>query len=130
MADTRCMLDKKTTLTHAHVHAHLPGPPQVHMHVRAHARARTHKQISNTYCFSTAKIIRVRYTCIVLLSLLTTHNTNIHAPGGIRTRNPSKRSAAGPRVKGKNTQTASRSGAARSGAGRRGAERGGLPLVI
>jgi hypothetical protein len=31
-----------------------------------------------------------------LLSLLTTNNTNIHAPGGIQTRNPSKRSAADP----------------------------------
>ena len=32
-----------------------------------------------------------------LVSLLTTHNTDIHDPGGIRTRNPSKRSAADPR---------------------------------
>ena len=29
----------------------------------------------------------------------TTHNTNIHAPGGIRTRNPSKRSAEHPRLR-------------------------------
>ena len=35
-----------------------------------------------------------------LLSVLyNTHNTNIHALGGIRTRNPSKRSAADPRLK-------------------------------
>ena len=41
-------------------------------------------------------------TCFCVLILLhlpfcllrTTHNTNTHAPGGIRTRNPSKRSAA------------------------------------
>jgi hypothetical protein len=30
------------------------------------------------------------------LSLLPTHNTNIHVPGGIRTRNPSKRSVTDP----------------------------------
>ena len=29
---------------------------------------------------------------------LTTHNTHTHAPGGIRTRNPSKRTAADPRL--------------------------------
>ena len=35
-----------------------------------------------------------------LLSLLyNTHNTNIHAPGGIRSRNPSKRSASDPRLR-------------------------------
>ena len=28
-----------------------------------------------------------------------THNTNIHAPGGIRTRNPSRRAAADPRLR-------------------------------
>ena len=33
------------------------------------------------------------------LSLLTTHNTNIHAPSGIWTRNPSKRSATDPRLR-------------------------------
>jgi hypothetical protein len=27
------------------------------------------------------------------------HNTNIHAPGGIRTHNPSKRAAADPRLR-------------------------------
>jgi hypothetical protein len=31
--------------------------------------------------------------------LLTTRNTNIHAPGGIRTRNPSRRSAANRRLR-------------------------------
>jgi hypothetical protein len=31
------------------------------------------------------------------VSLLTIHNTNIHVPGGISTRNPSKRSASNPR---------------------------------
>ena len=34
-----------------------------------------------------------------LLSVLTTYNTNIHNPGGIRTRNPSERSAAYRRLK-------------------------------
>ena len=34
-----------------------------------------------------------------LLSLLMAHNTNIHALGGIRTRNPSKRSAADARLR-------------------------------
>ena len=34
-----------------------------------------------------------------LLSLRINHNTNINAPGGIRTRNPSKRSAADPRLR-------------------------------
>jgi hypothetical protein len=29
----------------------------------------------------------------------TTHNTNIHVPGGVRARNPSKRSAADPRLR-------------------------------
>ena len=33
------------------------------------------------------------------LSFLTTHNTNVYAPGGIRTRNPSKLSAADPRLR-------------------------------
>jgi hypothetical protein len=37
---------------------------------------------------------------LCLLSILyNTHNTNIHAPGGIRTHNPSKRSAANPRLR-------------------------------
>ena len=33
------------------------------------------------------------------LSLLTTNNTDIHALGGIRTRNPSKRSPADPHLR-------------------------------
>ena len=39
------------------------------------------------------------YRACCLMSLLATHNTNIRAPGGIRTRNPSKRSAADPRLR-------------------------------
>jgi hypothetical protein len=35
----------------------------------------------------------------VLSLLYNTHNTNIHAPDGIRTRNPSKRSAADSRLR-------------------------------
>jgi hypothetical protein len=37
--------------------------------------------------------------CSILLSLYNKHNTNIHVPVGIRTHNPSKRSAAGPRIR-------------------------------
>jgi hypothetical protein len=37
--------------------------------------------------------------CSILLSLYNKHNTNIHAPGGIRTHNPSKRAAADPRLR-------------------------------
>ena len=44
--------------------------------------------------------------CFILLPLYNKHNTNIHAPRGIRTRNPSKRATAdlslrprGPRVR-------------------------------
>jgi hypothetical protein len=36
---------------------------------------------------------------VAFLSLLTTHKTNIHAPGEIRTRNPNKRSSADPRLR-------------------------------
>jgi hypothetical protein len=35
----------------------------------------------------------------MLPSLYNKHNTNIHAPGGIRTHNPSKRTAADPRLR-------------------------------
>jgi hypothetical protein len=35
----------------------------------------------------------------ILPSLYNKHNTNIHDPGGIRTHNPSKRVAAGPRLR-------------------------------
>jgi hypothetical protein len=35
----------------------------------------------------------------MLPSLYNKHNTNIHAPGGIRTHNPSKRAAADPRLR-------------------------------
>ena len=40
----------------------------------------------------------VLLSCIFLLSLLRSLNTNIHVPGGIRSRNPSKISAADPRL--------------------------------
>ena len=36
---------------------------------------------------------------LAVLSLLTTHNINIHTPGGIRTRNPSRRAAADLRLR-------------------------------
>ena len=63
MAHTFCMLDKQGYM-HAGAHAHAPG----NMHELAHART----QICNTYCFSTATMIRerasmLRYTYIVRL---------------------------------------------------------------
>jgi hypothetical protein len=50
-------------LARLHARAHVPGYP----------RARTHRPISNTYCFSTATVIRERasvlsYTCKALLA--------------------------------------------------------------
>jgi hypothetical protein len=39
------------------------------------------------------------HLCSILLSLYNKHNTNIHAPGGIRTNNPSKRTAVDPRLR-------------------------------
>ena len=39
------------------------------------------------------------YLCSMLLSLYKKHSTNIHASGGIRTHNPSKRTAANPRLR-------------------------------
>jgi hypothetical protein len=63
MAHTRCMLDKQD-YTHAHAHTNAPG------HSHTHARAYTDK--CNTYCFSTATVIRehgtlLRYTYIACL---------------------------------------------------------------
>jgi hypothetical protein len=42
----------KVTCTQAHAHAHAPG--------NTRARAHTHAQICNTYCFSTATMLRER----------------------------------------------------------------------
>jgi hypothetical protein len=39
------------------------------------------------------------HLCSMLLSLYNKRNTNIHAPSGIRTHNPSKRAAADPRFR-------------------------------
>ena len=75
-------------------------------------------QASRKQCSKQGDMIRALHSCTIivlslyfvctalswsswlcLLSLLyNTHNTNIHAPGGIRTRNPSKRSAADTRL--------------------------------
>ena len=59
---------------YARLHARMNTPtrPGTHTHLHAHEHARTHTQICNTYCFSTAKIIRVRasvlrYTYIACL---------------------------------------------------------------
>jgi uncharacterized BrkB/YihY/UPF0761 family membrane protein len=43
-------------------------------------------------------VLNVLHFCL-FCPYCTTHNTNIHAPGGIRTRNPNKRSAADPSLK-------------------------------
>ena len=50
MAHTRRSWISKATCTYPHAHAHAPGYPH----------ARTHRPISNTYCFSTAILIRER----------------------------------------------------------------------
>jgi hypothetical protein len=56
--------------------------------------------------FSWTLLVLHPYLCLCLdclasclLSLLISYNTNTHAPGRIRTRNPSKRSAADPRLR-------------------------------
>ena len=43
-------------------------------------------------------VLIVMHFCLLSL-LYNLHNTNIHSPGGIRTRHPSKRSAADPRFR-------------------------------
>ena len=51
------------------------------------------------YCtFKSFRVLHVTL-CSILLSLYNQHNTNIHASGGIRTHNPSKRAAADPRLR-------------------------------
>jgi hypothetical protein len=50
------------------------------------------------YFICTTTVSWLSWLCLVSL-LYKTHNTNIHAPGGIRTRNPSKQSAADPRLR-------------------------------
>jgi hypothetical protein len=45
-------------------------------------------------CFCVSNVLHFAF-----VSLLTTHNTNIHASGGVRNRNPSERSAADPRLR-------------------------------
>ena len=42
--------------TYAHAHAHASGYPHARTHARTHAY--THRPVSNTYCFSTAAMIR------------------------------------------------------------------------
>ena len=60
-----------------------------------------HLQLSLVFCFYLIRICFFVLDCHVfcLFSVLTTNNTNIYAPAGIRTRNPSKRSAADPRLR-------------------------------
>jgi hypothetical protein len=50
------------------------------------------------YCLNPLFVLHVTLRSM-LPSLYNKHNTNIHAPGGIRTRNPSKRAAAGTRLR-------------------------------
>jgi hypothetical protein len=58
MAHTRCMLDKQGYTHAAHAHAYASGHSHVRMYVCT--QARTHRQICNTYCFSTTVTIRER----------------------------------------------------------------------
>ena len=59
MAHTRYMLDNQDythARSHAHARAQTPGHPHTHVRTQAHVRT----QICNTYCFSTATMIRER----------------------------------------------------------------------
>jgi hypothetical protein len=53
--EARCMLDMQD-YTHAHAKAHDPRHP--YTHVSTHARTHTHTDKYNTFCFSTATMIR------------------------------------------------------------------------
>ena len=50
------------------------------------------------FCTLNPSVLHVTL-CSILLSLYNKHNTNINAPDGIRTHNPSKRTAVDPRLK-------------------------------
>ena len=52
-----------------------------------------------SFVLSFWSILYLYLLCPYVTNSSTTHNTNIHAPGGIPTRNPSKRSAADPRLR-------------------------------
>ena len=59
------------------MHTHTPTRPGNHTHARTHAHTCTHRPISNTYCFSTAIMIRertsmLRYTYIAPLVMYST----------------------------------------------------------
>ena len=65
-----------------------------------------HARREDFFVFSFTVLVLRPYLFFVLiflhfafLSLFTTNNTNIHDPGGIRMRNPRKRSAADPRIR-------------------------------
>ena len=51
------------------------------------------------FFFCTLSVLCPDCRGFALCSYCTTHNTNVHAPGGIRTRNPSKRSAIDTRLR-------------------------------
>ena len=50
-------------------------------------------------CLCSYSYLFLRLDCPAFCLFVFTYNTNIRAPGGIRTRNSSKRSAADPRVR-------------------------------
>jgi hypothetical protein len=87
MAYTFWMLDKQG---YTHAQSHTTGHP--HAHVGTH----THRQIRNTYCFSTATIIRergsvLRYTyifCLVFLSRLSIKICDCQLPEERKTVHP------------------------------------------
>jgi hypothetical protein len=66
-----------------------------------------HKHSCRIFLFSSSLFVLYPYLFLrldcpqfwLLFLLYNTHNTNINAPGGIRTRNPRKRSAADPRLR-------------------------------
>ena len=55
--------------------------------------------LSSCTLYSIRTYFCLDYSAFCLLFLFTTHNTNIHAFGGVQTRNSSKRSAADPRLR-------------------------------
>jgi hypothetical protein len=66
---------------HARTQMHMPKRPGIHTHTHTHTRtlARTHTQICNTYCLSTATMIRERASmlrCAALPVLFVAKNSH------------------------------------------------------
>jgi hypothetical protein len=81
-------------------------PPQPDAHPNPSRRAATWIDRNFSFVFSCTLFVLRPYLLFVsiflhsaFMPLVTTHNKNTHAPGGIQTRNPSKRSAADPRLR-------------------------------